>query len=100
MAVSVICEAEVLQGLIELGSARLWKLYQEVLVGRLPVLPVNEAVARAYAELSAGCRKAGRTKPPFDLIIAATAKTHRLILATCNLKHFVGLPGLAVEDWS
>lgn len=100
LAVSVICEAEVLQGLIELGSDRLWKLYEEVLAGRLPVLPVDEAVARNYAEFSAECRKAGRSKPPLDLIIAATAKTQRLTLATCNLKHFTGLAGLAVEDWS
>lgn len=32
-------------------------------------------------------------------MIAATARHHRLTLATLNLKDFSGIPGLAVEDW-
>lgn len=36
----------------------------------------------------------------FDLLIAATALSHRLILATLNARHFDGIPGLHVEDWS
>jgi len=35
-----------------------------------------------------------------DLLIAATAKTSGLILATLNARHFEGIEGLAVEDWS
>lgn len=100
IAVSVICEAEVRQGLIELGSARLWSLYEEQLRGRFPVLPVDENVAHVYAQLSAGSRSRGRIRPALDLLIAATAKSHQLVLATCNLKHFIDTPGLAVEDWS
>jgi predicted nucleic acid-binding protein len=34
------------------------------------------------------------------LLIAATAKAHSFILATLNPRHFIGIEGLAVEDWS
>ncbi|MBI4027754.1 MAG: type II toxin-antitoxin system VapC family toxin [Verrucomicrobia bacterium] len=54
----------------------------------------------AKAKLYARERKAGRTRPDFDLLIAATAKAHNLILATLNIRHFAAIEGLAVEDWS
>ena len=42
----------------------------------------------------------GRTRPIFDLMIAATAVVHELSLATCNAEHFKGIPELRVLDWS
>jgi predicted nucleic acid-binding protein len=36
----------------------------------------------------------------FDFLIAATAKAHGLVLATINVRHFKGIDGLAVEDWT
>ena len=35
-----------------------------------------------------------------EFLVAATAKTHGLTVATLNVRHFEGLHGLAVEDWS
>jgi predicted nucleic acid-binding protein len=36
----------------------------------------------------------------FDLLIAATALYHQLVLATLNARHFDGISSLRVEDWS
>lgn len=35
----------------------------------------------------------------FDLLIASAALSKNLILVTDNLKHFVNIQGLPVEDW-
>ena len=35
----------------------------------------------------------------FDLLIASAALSKNLILVTDNLKHFVNIQGLSVEDW-
>lgn len=35
-----------------------------------------------------------------DMLIAATAKTHNLIVATLNVRDFEKVNGLTVEDWS
>lgn len=100
MCTSVICEAEVLTGLERKGSKRLWKAYREILEGRVPLLDVDAGVARAYSTLAAGLLAAGRPHPAFDLLIASTAKAHGLVVATLNVRHFAGLDGVAVEDWS
>jgi predicted nucleic acid-binding protein len=35
----------------------------------------------------------------FDLLIAAAAIRHNLILVTGNAQHFEGIPNLRLEDW-
>jgi predicted nucleic acid-binding protein len=43
---------------------------------------------------------AGEINFSIFLLIAATAKAQRLILATLNYRHFERRDGLAGEDWS
>ena len=42
----------------------------------LPALPVSEAVWTAAYALASRCRKAGRTAPAIDVLIAACARYH------------------------
>ena len=67
-----------LQGLEAKGSDRLWRAYRSVLKGRVHVLPVDIRVAEQYAHVQAASTRAGRTRPAFDLLIAATALVHEL----------------------
>ncbi len=97
---SIICEAEVIQGLEIKNSPKLRQAYEAILKNRLPIFPVDLGVARIYARLQAAFVKNGRVKPVFDLLIAATALAHKLILVTCNFRDFEDIEGLIVEDWS
>lgn len=99
-AISAICEAEVLYGLKKRGSPQMCETYDSILRGRLPVLPVDADVAATYADLRVTCETNGSTVQDMDLLIAATAKTHGLTVATLNVSDFARIPGLAVEDWS
>lgn len=96
---AAICLAELLQGLEDRGSEKYWRRYRELLRNRYPVLSFDAAVAGTYGRLAAELRRQGRPRPALDLLIAATAKQHGLIVATLNPKDFAGIPGLAVEDW-
>ncbi len=100
LCISVLCEAELLQGLEAKDSPALWERYGDLLEGRLPVLDLTLAVARAYASMAGPLIRSGKPRPVVDLLIAATAKSSGLVLATLNPRHFEGLEGLAVEDWS
>jgi predicted nucleic acid-binding protein len=100
LAISAICEAELLYGLALRGSARLYASYERVLKDRLQLLVVDRVVAAAFASAKAAQRNRGQMVPDLDLLIAATAKAHGLVVATTNIKHFALLEGVAVEDWS
>jgi predicted nucleic acid-binding protein len=100
LCVSVLCEAEVLQGLHAKDSAELWDRYHSLLEGRLPVLDVTREVARVYAMWAGPLIRGGKSRPLVDLMIAATARCAGVVLATLNARHFLGIEGLAVEDWS
>ena len=100
LCTSVVCEMEVLQGLEMKGSDRLWEAYRSVLRDRLPVLEVDRPVAESYARIAARMRRRGSPRPAFDLVIAATALAHGLVVATCDPAHFADIEGLEVEDWS
>ena len=100
VCISVLCEAEVLQGLEARDSADLWDRYRSLLHGRLPSFDVTPEVARTYAKLAGPLIRSGHPRPVVDLLVAATAKSAGLIVATLNSRHFEGIEGLAVEDWS
>jgi len=100
LAISAVCEAELRYGLAKRGSARLWNEYRDFLENRLVVLPVDKQVADAFGELKARTEKMGKPRADFDLLIAATALSNRVILATLNVRHFAEIPGLTVEDWN
>lgn len=99
-AISAICEAEVLFGLKKQGSERMRQLYDSTLRDRFPVLDIDSQVAATYADLRADCEAKGVNVQDMDLLIAATAKTHNLTVATLNYSDFSRIPNLAVEDWS
>ena len=63
LAVSVLCQAEVLYGIALKGSARLQSAYAAVLAGRLTMFPVDEAECQTYAEIPPSWRKRGNAFP-------------------------------------
>ena len=101
---SVICEAEVLFGINKLrrqnGSTRVHERYAALLKGKCDLLPVDNSIAEIYAELRAECEAKGNCVADMDLLIAATAKAHNLIVATLNTQDFNLIDGITVEDWS
>jgi len=61
-------------------------------------LPFDAAAARAFGQVAASLRRAGR-KPAgraYDAMIAATALAHDLPVYTCNVADFAGIEGLDV----
>ena len=99
LCTSAICLAEILQGLRDRESPKYWHRFRKLLENQYPVLPFDDTVADTFASLTVSMRRQGTPRPVLDLMIAATACRHGLILATLNTRDFAGLPGLVVEDW-
>jgi tRNA(fMet)-specific endonuclease VapC len=97
---SIVSIAEVEFGLSLEESPERREKYQSILEGRLQVLEVDAAVWSAFAKMKARQHKRGSLVADLDLLIAATAVTCRLTVATLNAKDFSRIEGLAWEDWS
>jgi predicted nucleic acid-binding protein len=97
---SAICVAEILQGLEFRKSDKYWRRYRELMEDRYVALPFDQTVASVFGQIAATLRSKGQPRPIVDLLIAATAKRNGLTVATLNARHFTGIPGLQVEDWS
>ena len=100
----VICSV-VLSELIY-GAARAAPLHQannrmrvEQLRQQFMSLPFDDSAAEQCGAVRAHLAALGTPIGPNDLMIAAIALTHRLILVTHNTSEFGRVPGLAIEDW-
>ena len=62
-------------------------------------IPFDDAAAIDAAELRALLTTTGQPIGPYDLLIAAIARTHGLTLVTNNRSEFERVPGLTLADW-
>ena len=64
------------------------------------ILALGRESAEIFAMLKADLEKAGIPLDDFDLILAACALSHDLVLVTNNVKHFQRIQGLKLENWA
>ena len=100
---SVISQAELLGGIALVKSERrqqeLFALYQKVVTMATEILPITSEVAEEFAQIFASLRRKGRPIETNDMWLAATARTHDLILVSSD-GHFQHVDGLHLEDWT
>lgn len=65
----------------------------------LEVLPACSITADIYGRLKSELRQKGKLIEDNDIVIAATAIQHRLILVTDNTGHFSRISELVLENW-
>jgi tRNA(fMet)-specific endonuclease VapC len=65
----------------------------DAFVAAVPILPFDEAAARAYARLPF-------KRARFDRLLAAHALSIGAIIVTNNVGDFSDVPGLRIEDWT
>ena len=63
------------------------------------ILPFDSNAAHEYGKIRANLEKIGSPIGGMDMLIAAHAKSQKLILVTNNTKEFIRVNGLNIEDW-
>ena len=63
------------------------------------VLPFDSVAARAFAEVAAMRRSAGRPVPTADCQIAAIARSRGMAVATRNIRDFEGMGIEVINPW-
>jgi predicted nucleic acid-binding protein len=102
---SAVTLAELLFGINCLPAGRRKDALSTMLAGMLEafgerVLPFDRAVARAYAEIAAQARRAGRGLPLPDGYIAATAVVHGYAVATRDTGPFTAAGVPVINPWT
>jgi tRNA(fMet)-specific endonuclease VapC len=97
-SISIITYYELLRGLKELGSPRRLEDFED-LVSHLHVRLLTRRVIGIAADLYVELRRRGEPLEDADILIAATALAHDLVLVTDNEQHFRRIPRLEVENW-
>ena len=63
-------------------------------------LPLTADVLLDWIGLAWTLRMKGSTRDPADLLIAATARVHDLILVSRNVRHFAGIGIVVYDPWN
>ena len=69
----------------------------EHFTARLEVLPFTPKAAVHHGHIRAELERQGRPAGAYDMLIGAHARS--LIVVTNNMREFVRMPGLRVENW-
>lgn len=87
---SVITVEEVYCGLAFKQATRQLEWFEKFLRLRAEVLPITSVIARRCGWWRGEFRRQGIARTQADLLIAATAETHDLVLVTRNTRDFEG----------
>ncbi len=91
-AVSPLTLIEVLRGIDDKKRTKVKQLLEE----SFSVLNINNRIIETYCDIYCKLKKEGNPLPDADLLIAATAMAHNLILET-NDEHFQRLKPLGLK---
>ncbi len=97
--VCAIVKAEMYFGAMRSSDPARTLAQQRTFLDAFESLPFDDVAAEAYGRLRAELARRGTPIGPNDLMIAAIALAHDLILVTHNTAEFSRVSGLRLEDW-
>jgi tRNA(fMet)-specific endonuclease VapC len=96
---SSVVVAEIEYGIAKSGRRQHNRRVFDALLSGFQVLPFDTAAARLSGPIRADLEKRGRLIGPYDLMIAAHARSVEAVLVTDNTKEFGRIAGLKIENW-
>lgn len=95
---NIVVAAELRYGAIKSNSAKISERI-DLILSALEILPLEIPADREYAALRHHLTRQGTPIGPNDLLIAAHALALDLTVVTGNVREFLRVPGLKVENW-
>jgi tRNA(fMet)-specific endonuclease VapC len=96
--ISIITRFEIIRGLkVKGGTAQLARF--ERFCARNEVLPLTETIVMQATDIYADLYRRGTLIGDADILIAATALVHGLVVITNNGAHFRRITGLQLDNW-
>ena len=98
VGISSIAASELAYGVAKSGSVKNRKAL-DMFLAPMQILPFDSQCLWFYADLRASLEKQGLSIGPMDTLIAAHALSIDGTLVTHNIKEFVRVPKLKLENW-
>ena len=98
VSISSIAASELAYGVAKSGSAKNRKAL-DMFLAPLQILPFDSQCLWFYADLRASLEKQGLSIGPMDSLIAAHALSIDGTLVTNNIKEFMRVPKLKLDNW-
>ncbi len=100
LAVLAITVMELRYGL-QLNPQRAQKLEPVItsFLSSVTILPFDVTASEQAAQIRAVLKTQGQSIGAYDVLIAATALQHSLLMITANQREFDRVPGLQTENW-
>jgi tRNA(fMet)-specific endonuclease VapC len=99
IAISSIVVAELWYGVEKSQLKEQNKAALEAFLKPFTIIDFDEQAAETYALIRADLESKGKIIGANDLLISAHALSHGLILVTNNVKEFLRVGGLQIENW-
>jgi tRNA(fMet)-specific endonuclease VapC len=97
--ISAITLAELWFGAAKSSRPQRTRASADAFLKPFEIIPFAGEAAEEYAEIRLQLERAGQPIGERDLLIAAIAKSRRLIVVTHNVREFSRVSGLKIEDW-
>ena len=100
IGISIITVMELYYGLV-LNLQRAQKVESTIaqFLAAITIIPFTQPEAQQAAQIRARLKIQGQPIGPYDILIAATALEHQLIMVTANQREFDRVFGLQTENW-
>ena len=97
--ISEITIAELKFGAAKSDRPKINKIVIDKLANKFKQIPISSSLDIFAAE-KARLRKGGNIVDDFDLLIGSTAIYNEMTLVTNNVKHFIRLKNIQIENWT
>lgn len=99
LAISALTAVEMWVGLARPRTPRTRRILFESLLRLMRILAFDEAAARQAYTVRRHLEQTGQEIGRMDPLIAAQAMATGSVCVTDNLRHFLRIPGLTIENW-
>jgi tRNA(fMet)-specific endonuclease VapC len=99
LAISALTAVEIWVGLARRRTPRVRRMLFESLLRQMRILAFDEASARQAYVVRRHLEQTGQEIGRMDPLIAAQAMATASVCVTDNLRHFLRIPGLVIENW-
>ena len=98
LTISIITYYEILRGIKVLSNETKIKAFHEFM-SSCNIEEIDLLIAEKAADIYDELRRTGKLVEDADILIAATAMKHGMVVVTDNTGHFKRIKGLKVENW-